>query len=59
MSHYHWLGGFFVAAFILSCLAVVTLQCLTFECTRPTSALTSSVVGVVKAPWETFVCFCK
>ncbi|KAL5960594.1 hypothetical protein TSMEX_011673, partial [Taenia solium] len=39
-------GGFFVAGFILSCLAAVTLQCLTFECTRPTSALTSSVVGV-------------
>nr|CDS19594.1 UDP glucuronic acid:UDP N acetylgalactosamine [Echinococcus granulosus] len=43
-----WTNGFFVAGFIFSCLAAVTLQFLTFECTRLTSALTTSVVGVMK-----------
>ncbi|KAL5969207.1 UDP-glucuronic acid/UDP-N-acetylgalactosamine transporter [Taenia solium] len=43
-----WADAFFVAGFIFSCLAAVTLQFLTFECTRLTSALTTSVIGVMK-----------
>ncbi|KAM7541978.1 hypothetical protein Aperf_G00000017427 [Anoplocephala perfoliata] len=43
-----WSNGFFVTGFLFSCLAAVTLQFLTFECTRLTSALTTSVVGVMK-----------
>ncbi|VDK44938.1 unnamed protein product [Taenia asiatica] len=43
-----WTDGFFVAGSIFLYLAAVTLQFLTFECTRPTSALTTSVVGVMK-----------
>ncbi|KAL5107519.1 UDP-glucuronic acid/UDP-N-acetylgalactosamine transporter [Taenia crassiceps] len=43
-----WTDAFFVAGFIFSCLAAVTLQFLTFECTRLTSALTTSVIGVLK-----------
>ncbi|VDD83974.1 unnamed protein product [Mesocestoides corti] len=43
-----WDDALFVAGFLFSCLAAVTLQFLTFECTRLTSALTTSVVGVMK-----------
>nr|CDS32385.1 UDP glucuronic acid:UDP N acetylgalactosamine [Hymenolepis microstoma] len=43
-----WSNGWFVAGFLFSCLAAVTLQFLTFECTRLTSALTTSVIGIMK-----------
>ncbi|VUZ44723.1 unnamed protein product [Hymenolepis diminuta] len=43
-----WSNVWFVAGFLFSCLAAVTLQFLTFECTRLTSALTTSVIGVMK-----------
>ncbi|KAM3175142.1 hypothetical protein ACTXT7_009092 [Hymenolepis weldensis] len=43
-----WSNVWFIAGFLFSCLAAVTLQFLTFECTRLTSALTTSVIGVMK-----------
>ncbi|VDK24502.1 unnamed protein product [Taenia asiatica] len=49
-----WTDYFFVAGFIFSCLAAVILQFFTFECTRLTSALTTSIVGVMKVPGKTF-----
>ncbi|VDO00314.1 unnamed protein product [Rodentolepis nana] len=43
-----WTNVWFVIGFLFSCLAAVTLQFLTFECTRLTSALTTSVIGIMK-----------
>lgn len=46
-----WQSPPFVFGFLFSCLAAIILQFLTFECTRITSALTTSVMGVMKVNW--------
>ncbi|KAL7058943.1 hypothetical protein AAHC03_012949 [Spirometra sp. Aus1] len=43
-----WSHPLFVLGFFFSCVAALVLQFLAFECTRLTSALTTSVIGVIK-----------
>uniref|UniRef100_A0A0X3PVE1 UDP-sugar transporter UST74c n=2 Tax=Schistocephalus solidus TaxID=70667 RepID=A0A0X3PVE1_SCHSO len=43
-----WSKPLFVLGFFFSCVAALVLQFLAFECTRLTSALTTSVIGVIK-----------
>lgn len=50
-----WYNPLFVLGFLFSCFAAVALQYLLFECTKLTSALTTSIIGVMKNVFVTYV----